>query len=115
MEISHKAISDGVIVVTPSGKLNMVHAHRLREEVDAILAKGHNRIVVDLTNVEFLDSSGLGALIGCLKAARQANGDLRIASPTEQVKLVLQLTNLDRVLTPYTSAESAYVNVWIAP
>lgn len=111
MEITHRANSDGVVVVIPAGKLNMVHAHHLREEVDAILAKGHNRLVVDLTNVEFLDSSGLGALIGCLKAARQANGDLRIASPTEQVKLVLQLTNLDRVLTPYTSADSAYVTV----
>ena len=43
MEITHKAIPNGVVVVTPVGKLNMVHAHRLREEVDAILAKDQNR------------------------------------------------------------------------
>ncbi|MBC7464252.1 MAG: STAS domain-containing protein [Actinobacteria bacterium] len=109
MEITKRVTADGVAVLLPVGKLNMVHAHRLREVVDSVLADGQNRIVVDLSSVDFLDSSGLGALIGCLKAARQANGDLRIAAATEQVKLVLQLTNLDRVLTPYASAESAYV------
>jgi anti-sigma B factor antagonist len=55
-----------------------------------------------------VDSSGLGALIGCLKSARQAGGDLRIAQPTAQVTMVLQLSNLDRVLKSYGSAEEAY-------
>ena len=109
MQIDNKIISDGVVVLIPTGKLNMVHAHQLREKVDLSLAAGNNRIVIDLAGVDFMDSSGLGVLVGCLKAARQANGDLRIAAPNEQVTLVLQLTNLNRVLTPYSSAETAYV------
>ncbi|MBC7590775.1 MAG: STAS domain-containing protein [Salinibacterium sp.] len=63
---------------------------------------------VDLSDVDFIDSSGLGALIGGLKAARQAGGDLRIAAPNEQVRLVLQLTNMERVLTAYPAASSAF-------
>ena len=67
-------------------------------------------IVVDLTAVDFIDSSGLGALVNGLKIARQAGGDLRISAPTDQVKLVLQLTNMERVLYPYPTVESAYAN-----
>jgi len=65
------------------------------------------RIVVDLSAVDFIDSSGLGALIGGLKAARQEGGDLRIACAGDQVKAVLKLTNLDRILAPYGTVEEA--------
>jgi anti-sigma B factor antagonist len=57
--------------------------------------------------VNFIDSSGLGALISGLKSARQAGGDLRIANPGEQARVVLKLTTLDRVLRPYDSVEDA--------
>jgi anti-sigma B factor antagonist len=54
-----------------------------------------------------IDSSGLGALIGGLKQGRQAGGDLRIAGAPERVRMVLSLTNLDRVLRPYDDLASA--------
>jgi anti-sigma B factor antagonist len=63
--------------------------------------------VIDLDAVTFIDSSGLGALIGGLKAARQAGGDLRIARPNQQARVILQLTTLERVLKPYTTIEEA--------
>ncbi len=53
-----------------------------------------SRIVVDLSETEFIDSSGLGALIAGLKIARKAGGDLCIAAPTQQVCTVLELTTL---------------------
>jgi anti-sigma B factor antagonist len=74
----------------------------------AALDAGRRRIVVDLSNTSFMDSSGLGALIGCLKSARQADGDLRIAAPNEQLRMVLKLSNVDRVLRSYGSADEAY-------
>lgn len=86
----------------------MVHAPRLRTLINTHIAAGNNRISIDLTNVDFIDSSGLGALINALKVARQAGGDLRIAAPSEQVKLILGLTNLDRVLKIYPDAETAF-------
>ncbi|WP_426999216.1 STAS domain-containing protein [Pseudarthrobacter sp. N5] len=92
------------------GRLNMVSAPKLREFVAGIVAAGSNRIVVNLENTAFMDSSGLGALIGCLKVARQAGGDLRIAGVQPQVKMVLELTSMDRVLTAYDSAEEAFGN-----
>lgn len=98
----------GTLVIRPQGRLNMVAAPRLRKELHALVDKGNNRIVVDLSGTEFIDSSGLGALISGLKAARQAGGDLRIAAPTRQVSTVLELTNLNRVLRSHETADGAF-------
>lgn len=90
-----------------SGRFNMVSAPRLKASVDEAVGSGRARIVVDLAGVSFIDSSGLGALVGGLKAARQAGGDLRIAAAGQQVVAVLDLTNLSRILHPYPSIEEA--------
>jgi len=108
MESTVELLDDRIALVRLSGRLNMVTAGELRDQLAATIAAGNLRVVVDLAGVDFIDSSGLGALISGLKTARQAGGDLRIAAPTEQVRLVLQLTNLERVLIPYPTAHSAY-------
>jgi anti-anti-sigma factor len=98
----------GVVVLRPEGRLNMVAAPDLREQLHSIIRSGKNRIVVDLSGVDTIDSSGLGALISGLKAARQSGGDLRIAAAGEQATAVLELTNLNRVLKSYVSAGEAF-------
>jgi anti-sigma B factor antagonist len=86
----------------------MVSTASLRSLVTETVESGRNHIVVDLSTTDFIDSSGLGALVAGLKTARQAGGDLRIAKPSEQVRTVLQLTNLDRVLRPAASIQGAF-------
>ena len=108
MKIHTKGLGEGVLVVHLDGKLNMVHAPQLRDLINSHVDAGDTRISIDLTKVDFIDSSGLGALINALKVVRQAGGDLRIAAPTEQVKLVLGLTNLNRVLKICPDAETAF-------
>ncbi|MEX0150989.1 MULTISPECIES: STAS domain-containing protein [Microbacterium] len=99
---------DGATVVAPRGRLTMVSARSFRETVtDEIARTGGSVVVVDLSATEFIDSSGLGALVACLKTARQSGGDLRLAAPTEQVTMVLGLTNLDRVLRPRATVDEA--------
>jgi len=98
----------GVGVVTPKGRLNMVSARRLKELLADLVQGGTIRIVVDMAETTFLDSSGLGALIAGLKSARQAGGDLRIARPTPSVMTVFELTNLDKVLRARDSVEGAF-------
>lgn len=96
--------------ITGTGRLNMVGAPKLREVVAEVVAEGSNHVVVDLGGTEFMDSSGLGALIGCLKLARQAGGDLRIANVRPQVQMVLELTSMHRVLAPYGTADEAFAD-----
>ncbi|WP_148612987.1 STAS domain-containing protein [Nocardioides rubriscoriae] len=100
--------ADGVGVVTPEGRLNMVSARRLREVLVGLVERGTSRIVVDLGETTFVDSSGLGALIGGLKTARQAGGDLRVARVSPAVLSVFELTNLDRILRPRPSVDGAF-------
>jgi anti-anti-sigma factor len=107
-QFATRTTQSGALVIRPEGRLNMVAAPGLRKELHALVDKGNSRIVVDLSGTEFIDSSGLGALISGLKAARQAGGDLRIAAPTRQVSTVLELTNLNRVLRSYETADGAF-------
>ena len=99
--------ADGGVVLAQSGRLTVVTAPQLRTAVAERIAAGDRLIVVDLSATEFVDSSGLGALVSCLKSARQAGGDLRIVAPSEQVSMVLRMTNLDRILTPRVSVDDA--------
>lgn len=101
-------IGEDIAIIRPEGRLNMVSAPELRDAATRAVGSGRPRVVVDLAAVEFMDSSGLGALIASLKTARQAGGDLRIAAANEQVALVLQLSNVDRILKAYADADAAF-------
>jgi anti-anti-sigma factor len=85
----------------------MAAAAELKAAVDREVADGRTLVVVDLSDTAFLDSSGLGALVGGLRTARAAGGDLRIAGVGQQVRTVLELTTMDRVLRPYATVEDA--------
>ena len=94
-------------VLRPNGRLDIVTAPQLRSLIADSLAAGFRTIVVDLEDVTLLDSSGLGSLIGGMKSAREAGGDLLVARPAEQARLVHEITALDGVLTLHDSVERA--------
>jgi anti-sigma B factor antagonist len=108
IEFDVRTTDQGIGVVAPRGRLNMVAARQLRDTLTGLVGQGTTRIVVDLVDTTFIDSSALGALVAGLKTARQAGGDLRIARPTESVLTVFTLTNLDKVLRPRDDVESAF-------
>jgi anti-anti-sigma factor len=106
IELTHH-VAGPCTVVQCRGRLDMVAVPTMKTLIESLVNEGKPRIVIDLSGTAFIDSSGLGALIGGLKRTRQAGGDLRIAAPTEQITTVLGLTNLDRVLTPHHRIEDA--------
>lgn len=99
---------DGYAVIALSGRLTASGAPLLRNAVGDLVMAGEPHIVIDMAELAFVDSSGLGALVGGLKSARVAGGDLRIAAVPDAVRTVLRLTNLDRVLRDYPTPESAF-------
>jgi anti-anti-sigma factor len=98
---------DGVTIVRMEGRLDLLTAADVKRDLTDLVADGRRRLIFDLERVSFVDSSGLGALISGLKAARQVGGDLRIARANEQVRTLLKLTTLERVLRPYETIEEA--------
>ena len=107
MDITIETRPSGAAVVTLSGRLDLLSAGEVKQQLTKAVADGRKKLVVDLSGVTFVDSSGLGALISGLKAARLAGGDLRIARPGEQARVILGLTTLDRVMKPYGTVEEA--------
>lgn len=99
---------DGVGVVAPKGRLTMTCSRQFKEVLTDLVDSGTTRIVVDMAETTFLDSSGLGALIGGLRSTRQAGGDLRVARPTPEVSRVFRLTNLENLLRARDTVEGAF-------
>ena len=107
----HSSTVQAATVLRCDGRLTMVAAPALKSAIDEVVESGRTHVVIDLSETSFVDSSGLGALVAGLKRTRQAGGDLRIAEPQEQVRMILALTNLDRILRPFDRLEDA-VHGW---
>ena len=94
-------------VMDVKGEVDLYTAPRLKEELLELLGAGNSRILVNLEGLEFLDSTGLGVLIGGLKRAREADGVVELAGAREPVRKVLSITGLDKVFTTHGSVDEA--------
>ena len=85
-------------VVMNVTRLDAAVAYDVKEQIGKLIADGNRRLVLDFGEVDFLDSSGLGALVGCRKLLG-ATGKIEIARPSEKVQKVLKLTRMYQVFT----------------
>jgi anti-anti-sigma factor len=94
-----------VKVVQPSGILDGIKANQLRREISDIVASAANTVLIDLSDVTFMDSSGLSALVSALKMVRTAGGKLYLCSINDQVRMVFELTRMDRVFETFATRD----------
>jgi anti-sigma B factor antagonist len=90
--------TDKVVVLAPQGEVDLATAPDLREMLIRLVSSGVVRVIVDLADVTFIDSSGLGVLAAAAKRLDAANGWLRVRGPCPQARQILELTGLDQVL-----------------
>jgi anti-anti-sigma factor len=107
LEVQTRQTDSGVTVVAPNGRLDVAGAPALKEAIGNAVKDGTPRLVIDMEGVSFVDSTGLGSVIAALKLVRSSKGDLRLAAPNQQVRVVLELTTLDRVFAYYPTVEDA--------
>lgn len=107
LEVQTRQIDGGVTVVVPSGRLDVAGAPTLKAAIGDAVKTGVPRLIIDMEGVSFVDSTGLGSVIAALKMVRGSKGDLRLAAPNQQVRVVLELTTLDRVFAYYPTVEDA--------
>ncbi|QWZ10076.1 STAS domain-containing protein [Nocardioides panacis] len=93
----------GLRVLAPAGEVDVYTVGGLRDALSECLAAGDLRIVVDLTDVTFMDSSGLGVLVGGLKKVNSVGGSLRLVGPSSMLRRMLKTTGLTRVFDLYDS------------
>lgn len=93
LSITKQNIGDWT-VLSVSGEVDIVTAPQLREELHAVIADGGTQVAVETSDVGFMDSTGLGVLVGGLKRLRQADGDLVVVCSTPPVRKILEITGL---------------------
>ncbi|NJK37542.1 MAG: STAS domain-containing protein [Oscillatoriales cyanobacterium RM2_1_1] len=84
-------------VLQPNGLLDGTKATQFRQEISKLVEDGAKTILIDFKDVTFMDSSGLGALVLALKTVRAAGGKLIVCSINEQIRILFELTSMDRV------------------
>jgi len=107
LEVQSRKADNGVTVVAPTGRLDVAGAPALKDAISEAVKDGTPRVVIDMEGISFVDSTGLGSVIAALKQIRSSQGDLRLAAPNQQVRVVLELTTLDRVFPYYSTVEEA--------
>jgi anti-sigma B factor antagonist len=106
LSLSTRTVADHRVLEV-SGEIDVYTAPQLRERLIALVEDGARQVVVDLSRVEFLDSTGLGVLVGALKRLRGVNGDLSLVCAQERLLKIFRITGLDRVFTIRDSVEAA--------
>ena len=92
-------------VIQPAGILDSAKGNQFRQEITQLVNSGTKMVLIDFQDVTFMDSSGLGALVLALKTVRAAGGKLFICSINEQVKMLFELTSMDRVFQIFANRD----------
>ena len=98
---------NGHTVLAVQGEVDVYTAPRLRERLVELVTEGKRKIVVDLEGVDFLDSTGLGVLVGGLKRLRSNDGEMSLVSTQSRILKVFEITGLTKVFSIHDSVEAA--------
>jgi anti-sigma B factor antagonist len=106
LKLGHHA-KDGIEVIDVQGEIDMYMAPRLRELLIDLVSQGSYRLVVNLDKVGFLDSTGLGVLVGGLKRVRAHDGSLDLVCTQQRILKILKITGLTQVFGIYQTVDQA--------
>ncbi len=110
LAVSHRDAGDGVCVVIPAGEIDLATAPRLKSSLVGLLDEGHTRFVLDLSEVRYLDSTGLGVLIAFSRRLTD-DGQIVLAAAPDPVIGLLELTGLDAQFATFAGVDDALAQV----
>ena len=99
-------IGDVIVLIVQTDTLDASNAKEFRADVSPILAENHN-IVFDMSQVKFLDSSGCGTILSCLRQLNASGGDLKMFGLQQSVRTLFELIRLHRIIDLFNSREEA--------
>jgi anti-sigma B factor antagonist len=97
LKVETRTPREGVAVIALDGEVDVYTSPRLKQEMVDLLNRGQVHLVVDLNEVAYLDSTGLGVLIGGLKRAREREGDLRLICENMRILRIFEITGLTKI------------------
>jgi anti-anti-sigma factor len=99
--------SDGGVIVRLVGSASMEHCERLNESLLEAVSSDPEFLVLDMAQLEFICSIGLGAIVAAYLRARKRNSRFAIGAPNEAIQEILQVTKLDTILDVYDKTDQA--------
>lgn len=106
-KIETENLEADVPVIELEGEVDVYTAPQLKQQMISLLESGTMQMVVDLTKVEYFDSTALGVLIGGLKRIRERDGNLSLICPNPRIRRVFEITGLDKIFDIYSGADEA--------
>jgi anti-sigma B factor antagonist len=106
LSLATRSVSDHVVLEI-GGEIDVYTAPRLRERLLELVSAGTKHVVVDLAKVDFLDSTGLGVLVGAHRRLRASHGTLSLVCSHERLLKIFRITGLDSVFEIHRSVEEA--------
>jgi len=102
------SVVDGWTILSVAGEVDLYTAPAVREAAVEAMDSGAEHLVLDLTDVPFMDSSGLAVIVACLKRLRELGGDLAVVSPPSSPPTkLLSLTGLDHAIPTHATVDEA--------
>jgi anti-sigma B factor antagonist len=105
--LNEYSAAPGQTVIEVSGEIDVYTAPRLRETLVSLVDAGNSRLIVDMEGVEFLDSTGLGVLVGGLKRVRAIDGGIDLVCTQGRILRIFRITGLSKVFSIFGSVDEA--------
>lgn len=111
-DLATAALGDGIFSVSVVGEVDLATAPEFKRALSDVTSSGARRVLVDLSNAAFIDSTTLGVLMGAVKRLRSGGGELTVVCPDPNVRKIFEITRLDRVFSIFdtTAAGLAYLH-----
>ena len=108
MSVEAKQLESGVAVITISGRLALGgETERLDAAMKSMLQKDVKKFVLDITALDYVDSSGIGMLVASLTTAKKAGGELKLVGANPRIKRIFSMTGVDSIMSMYSTLAEA--------
>ena len=98
---------EGVVILSLKGRLTVGESNSVREKVNEQIAAGNHKIILDLSHVDYVDSTGLGIMVICFTSLKKLGGALKLVNPNKRNVELLLLTKLHTVFQVFTEVQDA--------
>jgi len=107
MKIERSSVTDTIPVLRLSGELDLGSVPEVRRAIRALIDEGFVNFIINLTLLDFIDSSGLGVLVGGLARVREKQGEIKIVCANRRILRVFEMTRLTQLFSIYPDEEAA--------
>lgn len=107
MSIIEETIDDIIVEIVNLDRVTLLEAEELKRQVNDKIDSGYRKVIIDLTSVEYLDSTFLGVIVNTLKKVAKLGGDLKLVGFKPNVRSMFELTRLFRVFESYSKLQDA--------